>query len=103
MVFPLTFPFDPPKVKFETFIYHPLISRNGLICLSYLRKGEWCPSLSVWHIIFDLTRMINLSIDETMFLNWSWEAPTREFIDERELFEEKARHYTLEYAMKNDD
>ena len=44
---PSDYPFKPPKMKFDTKIWHPNISsQTGYICLDILGK-EWTPALSI--------------------------------------------------------
>ena len=46
VLFPKTYPFKPPKVKFETRIFHPNINQSGDICLDTL-SSQWVPSISM--------------------------------------------------------
>ena len=46
VIFPKTYPFQPPKVKFETRIFHPNINQSGDICLDTL-AAQWVPSMSM--------------------------------------------------------
>ncbi|CAN0265961.1 unnamed protein product, partial [Hapterophycus canaliculatus] len=44
------YPFEPPKVRFVTPIYHPNIDSGGRICLDTLKMrpaGSWAPSMNV--------------------------------------------------------
>eukprot|EP00903_Cladosiphon_okamuranus_P022322 g20528.t1 len=47
---PDRYPFEPPKVRFVTPIYHPNIDSGGRICLDTLKMrpaGSWAPSMNV--------------------------------------------------------
>jgi ubiquitin-conjugating enzyme (huntingtin interacting protein 2) len=44
---PPEYPYKPPKMKFDTKIWHPNVSsQTGAICLDIL-KDEWSPALSI--------------------------------------------------------
>ncbi|XP_009333368.1 PREDICTED: ubiquitin-conjugating enzyme E2 T [Pygoscelis adeliae] len=50
IVVPERYPFEPPKIRFLTPIYHPNIDSAGRICLDVLKlppKGAWRPSLNI--------------------------------------------------------
>jgi hypothetical protein len=54
-----SYPFDPPKVRFTTPIYHPNVNDEGGICLSILFKNcswdnGWSPALSITSVLISI-------------------------------------------------
>ena len=46
ILFPVDYPYEPPKITFITRIFHPNIDKYGNICLDIL-KDKWSPSLTI--------------------------------------------------------
>lgn len=47
---PERYPFEPPKVRFMTPVFHPNIDDGGRICLDTLKmqpQGSWAPSINI--------------------------------------------------------
>jgi len=55
--FPSTYPFAPPKVRFESTCYHPNVDLHGNICLDIL-KEKWSPMLSVSTVLISLQSLM---------------------------------------------
>jgi len=59
---PTDYPFKPPKITWETKIYHVNVTEKGPFCLDILRDN-WSPALNiprVLRMIFDLLKQPSL-------------------------------------------
>merc|ERR1712093_77563 len=56
---PEEYPYSPPKVKFDTKIWHPNISsQTGAICLDVLGK-EWSPALTIRTALLSIQALLS--------------------------------------------
>jgi ubiquitin-conjugating enzyme E2 T len=99
---PPRYPFEPPKVRFLTKIYHPNIDSEGRICLDILnmpgtKGGAWKPSLSVFTILQSVALLMSEPNPEDGLVT----DVTHEYRHHRELFDMKAKQWTRKYATKD--
>lgn len=55
---PPTYPYTPPRIVFESNIFHPNINSNGLICISSLGK-DWSPALTIEKSLYSILSLLD--------------------------------------------
>ncbi|XP_043079945.1 ubiquitin-conjugating enzyme E2 T [Puntigrus tetrazona] len=96
---PERYPFEPPKMRFLTPIYHPNIDNAGRICLDALKlppKGAWRPSLNISTVLTSIQLlMTEPNPDDPLMADIS-----SEFKYNKALYLEKAKKWTAEHAIQ---
>ncbi|RGB40225.1 ubiquitin-conjugating enzyme E2 [Rhizophagus diaphanus] len=94
MNFPEDYPFNPPRIRFTTKIYHPNFSDSGSICDCFLKK-QWSPALNIPKV---LTLVCTLLTDpyKGCFIQEKYYL----YINNRNRYEANAREWTRKYAMQ---
>jgi ubiquitin-conjugating enzyme (huntingtin interacting protein 2) len=96
---PQNYPFEPPKMRFETKVWHPNVSSaNGAICLDIL-KDEWSPALSMRTALLSLQALLcepNPSDPQDAIV-------AKQFLGNRQAFNRQAKQWTEQYAAPRDD
>jgi len=91
--FPECYPFEPPKVKFSTKIYHCNVSAEGGICMPMLK--EWAPATKISNILSTIVGMLmDPNPDEPLMPEIA-----AIFKTNRAQFDTTAREWTSKYAM----
>ncbi|GLE05345.1 hypothetical protein PINS_up014358 [Pythium insidiosum] len=96
IVIPPQYPFEPPKMRFETKIWHPNISsQTGAICLDIL-KDQWSPALTIKTALLSIQAL--LSAAEPTDPQDAQVA--KMYLEDPELFANTARFWTESYAKE---
>ena len=94
IIIPNDYPFKPPKMKFDTKIWHPNISSvTGAICLDIL-KNEWTPALTIRTALISLQALMCEPVP-----NDPQDAVVaKQYMSDIKLFIKTAKHWVEEYA-----
>ena len=94
IIIPNEYPFKPPKMKFDTKIWHPNISSvTGAICLDIL-KNEWTPALTIRTALISLQALMCEPVP-----NDPQDAVVaKQYMSDIQLFNQTAKHWVEEYA-----
>ncbi|KAK9473731.1 ubiquitin-conjugating enzyme/RWD-like protein [Dipodascopsis tothii] len=93
---PNEYPFKPPKMKFDTRVYHPNISsQTGAICLDIL-KDTWSPVLTLRASLISLQSLLNSPEPN----NPQDAEVARHYLSDRAGFDSTARYWAKVYAGK---
>ncbi|XP_074833789.1 ubiquitin-conjugating enzyme E2 T isoform X1 [Carettochelys insculpta] len=99
IIVPERYPFEPPKIRFLTPIYHPNIDSAGRICLDVLRlppKGAWRPSLNISTLLTSIQLlMCEPNPDDPLMADIS-----SEYKYNKEVFIRNAKQWTEKYASQ---
>jgi len=91
---PETYPFNPPKVRFLTRIWHPNISSvTGAICLDIL-KDQWAAAMTLRTVLLSLQALMAAAEPDDP----QDAVVARQFKDHPAIFRMTAQHWTAVYA-----
>jgi len=93
---PAEYPFKPPKMKFDTKIWHPNISsQTGAICLDIL-KNEWTPALTIRTALISLQALMCApEPDDPQDAEVA-----KQYKSNRELFNQTSKYWTANFAKE---
>ena len=94
IIIPEDYPFKPPKMKFDTKIWHPNISsQTGAICLDIL-KNEWTPALTIRTALISLQALMCEPVPDDP----QDAVVAKQYMTDIKLFNQTAKHWVEEYA-----
>mmetsp|Transcript_6168 Transcript_6168/g.19819 ORF Transcript_6168/g.19819 Transcript_6168/m.19819 type:complete len:192 (+) Transcript_6168:85-660(+) len=92
-----SYPFEPPKMYFDTKVWHPNVSsQTGAICLDILKK-EWSPALTIKTALLSVQAMLAAPEPDDP----QDAVVATEYKRSREKFNQTAKLWTEQYAKGN--
>ncbi|XP_075503456.1 ubiquitin-conjugating enzyme E2 27-like [Primulina tabacum] len=89
------YPFEPPKMKFVTKVWHPNISsQSGAICLDIL-KDQWSPALTLKTALLSIQALLSAPEPDDP----QDAVVARQYLKEHHTFLGTARYWTEAFAM----
>lgn len=91
---PANYPFVPPKIRFDSKVWHPNVSsQNGAICLDIL-KNEWSPALTLRTALLSLQALLSCpNPDDPQDAQVA-----TQYKNDRKAWEATAKYWTQTYA-----
>lgn len=94
ILIPETYPFNPPKIKFLTKIWHPNISSvTGAVCVDIL-KDQWAAAMTLRTVLLSLQALLSAPAPDDP----QDAVVASQFMDTHGVFLETAKHWTGIYA-----
>mmetsp|Transcript_36283 Transcript_36283/g.53249 ORF Transcript_36283/g.53249 Transcript_36283/m.53249 type:complete len:191 (-) Transcript_36283:702-1274(-) len=93
------YPFEPPKMKFDTKVWHPNVSsQTGAICLDILKK-EWSPALTIKTALISVQALLAAPEPDDPQDG----VVANEYKSDFEKWKKTAKLWTQQYALESGD
>ena len=94
--FPAEYPFKPPRITFNTKIYHPNVDEKGQVCLALVSAENWKPATRTEQVINALLVLIaEPELDHPLRAELA-----EEYNKDKKKFLKTAEDYTRQHAQK---